>query len=146
MKLLTALLMLATLAGCEFLPFGQGELEGRVVANPDDWTEVGQVEIIQFETSGDDGPYSVNLWIADVDGVLHVFAGDNLSAWVKNMQLDPNVRLGVQGSIYELRGTREQDPEQFEKFARAWESKYGNRPRNEKVNETYLYRLTPRDG
>lgn len=144
MKLLSGLLLLVLLAGCEYLPFGQGPLEGQFVANPNDWTEVGKVEIIQLETNGADGPYSVNLWIANIEGTLHVFAGDNLSDWVANIQSDPNVRLGVKGSIYELMATRETSAEQFEKFAQEWKNKYGNRPRNENVDETYLYRLTPR--
>ena len=141
MKLLSGLLLLVLLAGCEYLPFGQGPLEGQVVANPNDWTEVGKVEIIQLETNGTDGPYSVNLWIANIEGTLHVFAGDNLSDWVANIQSDPNVRLGVNGSIYELMATRETSAE---KFGQEWKNKYGNRPRNENVDETYLYRLTPR--
>lgn len=137
--------MLLLLAGCEYLPFGQGPLEGQVVPNPADWAEVGSVDIIQFETNGVEGPYSVNLWIANVEGVLHVFAGDNETDWVINIRSDSNVRLGVNGSIYELKATRESDAEQFEKFAQQWEAKYGNRPRNENVDETYLYRLTVRD-
>lgn len=144
MKSLTSLLLLVVLAGCEYLPFGQGLLEGQVVALPENWGQVGQVDIIQLETNSADGPYSVNLWIANIEGTLHVFAGDNVAAWVEHIQADPNVRLGVDGSIYELMATQETDAAQFEKFAQAWEAKYGNRPRNENVDETYLYRLTAR--
>lgn len=144
MKLLNGLLFVFFLAGCEYLPFGQGPLEGQVTAAPDEWSAVGKADIIQLETNSSEGPYTVNLWIADIEDTLHVFAGDNLAAWVENIQSDPNVRLGVQGDIYELRATRETNAAQFEKFAQAWEAKYGNRPRNENVDETYLYRLTTR--
>lgn len=145
MKLLLSFLLVITAAGCEYLPFGQGPLQGQVVPGPDDWSEVGEIDIIQFETNGPEGPYSVNLWIANVDGGLHVFAGDNETDWVLNIRSDENVRLGANGSIYELKATRVTDADQFEKFAQEWEAKYGNRPRNENVDETYLYRLTARD-
>jgi len=50
--------------GCaDVIPFSSGALEGTVVANPVDWTPVGEPNIIQLETQGEK-PYSVNLWIS----------------------------------------------------------------------------------
>ena len=37
------------------------------------------------------------------------------------------------------------DAEIFEKFAIAWEAKYGNRPMNENYEETYLFALSKRE-
>lgn len=139
------IVLITGLSSCaEYLPTAMGPLSGDVVALPNSWSSVADVEVIQLETLGDDGAYSVNLWIAEVDGALHVFAGDNYATWIQNMEREPEARLGVDGRIYELKGTRVTDPEVFERFAQTWEAKYGNRPRNENVEETYLIRLSPR--
>ena len=62
--------------GCsEALPIAGGALEGQVTAIPGAWGPVARDEIIQLETNGPDGPYSVNLWTVAIDGDLHVFAG-----------------------------------------------------------------------
>jgi len=60
------------------------------------------------------------------------------------METNPNVRLLSGGNLYELAGARVTDADEFEWFAQAWEAKYGNRPRNENVAETWLMRLRPR--
>ena len=54
-----------------------------------------------------------------------------------------NVRLRAGDSIFEFEALRVIDAQEFELFAQAWETKYGNRPRNENIAETYLYRLRP---
>ena len=133
-----------TLSACsKYLPVSGGALEGTVTAPPQQWGEVADVEVIQLETAGEE-PYSVNLWVVQVSGDLHVFAGDNRTAWVENMKQNDDVRLMANDLIYELEATRVTDKATFEQFAQAWEGKYGNRPRNENVGETYLFRLTPR--
>lgn len=141
--MIVATLLLAQ-AACSYIPFNRGELNGQPVDIPAAWDEVDEISIIQLETRGETGPYSVNLWMVIVDGAPHVYASDNLTNWIQHIQQDSNVRLGASGSIYELRAEREQDPAQFEKFAQAWDAKYGNRPRNENVEEIYLYKLMPR--
>lgn len=133
-----------TLSACsKYLPVSGGALEGTVTALPQHWGEVSDVEVIQLETAGEK-PYSVNLWVVQVSGDLYVFAGDNRTAWVENMEYNNEVRLKANDLIYELKATQIKDKATFEKFAQAWEVKYGNRPRNENVDETYLFRLTPR--
>ena len=144
-----ASLLLLVSSCSEYLPISQGPLEGSVVELPNNWQQVAATEVIQLETIGrdkksDDSRYSVNLWIALVEDDLHVFAGDNHTEWVQNIESNPNVRLGVNGEIFELRASRVTDPEMFAKFARVWETKYGNPPRNSNVAETYLMRLQPR--
>jgi hypothetical protein len=54
------------------------------------------------------------------------------------------VRLQADNVVYALKAERITDPDHFEQFAQAWAVKYGNRPRNERVEETYLFRLTGR--
>ena len=143
---LAMLIVVFTLSACaEYLPVSGGALEGTVTAIPQQWADVADEEVIQLETAGD-GPYSVNLWVAHVSGDLHVFAGDNRTAWIENMERNDEVRLKADGLIYELKATQIKDAATFEKFAQVWEAKYGNRPRNENVDETYLFKLTPRTG
>jgi len=136
--------MLSLTQGCaDWLPFSSGGLEGEVVANPADWTAVGEPSIIQLETQGET-PYSVNLWVIGEGDKLYVFAGANRSTWVEHIETNPNVRLLSNGNLYELKAARVTDGAEFEWFAQAWEDKYGNRPRNENVAETWLMRLRSR--
>ena len=75
--------------GCsEALPIAGGALEGKVSAIPSFWGPVAEDEIIQLETNGPEGPYSVNLWAVAIDGDLHVFAGNNYAAWVEHIESD----------------------------------------------------------
>ncbi len=138
------LCVFSTVHGCaDWLPFSSGALDGEVVANPADWSAVAEPSIIQFETQGKT-PYSVNLWVIGEADKLYVFAGPNRSTWVEHIETNPNVRLRSGGNIYELTATRVTDADEFEWFAQAWETKYGNRPRNENVDETWLMRLSSR--
>ena len=138
-------LVLACLHGCsEALPIASGALEGKVSAIPSAWGPVAQDEIIQLETNGPEGPYSVNLWTVAIDGDLHVFAGDNYATWVEHIESDDAVRLQSEAAVFELRAQRIRTSQHFERFAQAWEQKYGRRPMNESVEETYLFRLTAR--
>ena len=97
-------------------------------------------EIIQVETNPE-APYSVNLWIVNIDNTPHIFSGDNLSQWAKNILKNDEVRLKIGENIYPLRATRVVETERFEQFARGWDEKYGHRPLNENPTETYLFQL-----
>jgi hypothetical protein len=132
------------LVGCaDYLPTASGELSGTISASPLSWTEISQQEIIQLETQAAD-PYSVNLWIIGEGERLYIFAGDSYTTWVEHIDANPEVRVKIGESIYLLSAARVTNAEEFEWFAQAWEKKYGNRPRNENVAETYLMRLDNR--
>ena len=77
----------------------------------------------------------MNIWVIALDPHLYVHAGTNRSTWVENIEADPNVRLRVNDSIYELEATRVDAQEEFDRFSDAYEKKYGTRPRNESVRE-----------
>jgi hypothetical protein len=136
-------LLLGIIACGDQLPLSGGALPGEPVDAPVSWVGVAGDDIIQLETQGE-GPYSVNLWTVLVDDDLHVFAGDNYANWVEHIEGNAFVRLQAENFVYALKAERVTDPGHFEQFAQAWESKYGNRPRNESVQETYLFRLTNR--
>jgi len=146
MKLRSSVILLLTLfigSACSYIPFSGGGLTGNVSTPPNDWTQLARADIVQLETQADD-PYSVNLWVIGNVSNLYVFAGDNRSTWVEHIEVDPNVRLQIADAVYLLTAQRVVDAAEFERFAQAWNTKYGRRPRNENVAETYLMRLAPR--
>jgi hypothetical protein len=143
--LFLALMLAAPIAGCGgpfvFLP--GGALEGSTAAAPDSWAFTDAVKTVQLETLPGD-PYSVNIWLIALGEHLYVHAGANRATWVENIEADPNVRLRVNDSIYELAASRVGDQDEFDRFSDAYEQKYGRRPRNENVSEVYLFRLEGR--
>jgi len=143
--LLLALVALVTAAGCgrPFVLLPGGALEGKPAAVPESWAFTDAVETVQLETRPAD-PYSVNIWVIAMDPNLYVHAGANRSAWVEHIEADPNVRLRVDDSIYALQAARVEGQDEFDRFSDAYEKKYGRRPRNEKVGEAYLFRLSAR--
>lgn len=137
------LIAVVLLSSCssDYLPFSGGALNGEVVVAPATWDAVADIDIIQLETNPE-APYSVNLWVAGMDNQLYVFAGDNRTEWVQNMEQNEAVRLGAQGNVYELRAQKVTDEDVFIRFSEVWKIKYGNYPRNMNFSEIYLYRLT----
>jgi hypothetical protein len=142
---LHALMLTALIAACgePLLLLPGGSLEGSTVVAPNSWSFTDAVDTVQLETLPGD-PYSVNIWVIAIGENLYVHAGANRSTWVANMEADPNVRLRVNDSIYELVASRVDGQEEFDRFSDAYEQKYGRRPRNENVAEAYLFRLQGR--
>jgi hypothetical protein len=144
-SLLLALLLIAPIAGCgrPLLLLPGGALDGPTAPTPDSWSFTDSVKTVQLETLPAD-PYSVNIWVIALGEHLYVHAGANRSTWVENLEADPDVRLRVHDSIYELAATRVDAQEEFDRFSDAYEHKYGRRPRNGNVAEAYLFRLGAR--
>ena len=141
--LVFALLLAASACGRPFLLLSGGALEGSPTAIPDSWSFTDTVDTVQLETRPSD-PYSVNIWLIALDESLYVHAGAQRSTWVENIEADPQVRLRVNDSIYELAASRVDSQEEFDRFSDAYERKYGSRPRNGSVSEAYLFRLAAR--
>lgn len=144
-SVLLALALAAAIAGCgrPFLLLPGGALEGTTGPAPGSWSFTDEVSTVQLETRPAD-PYSVNIWATAAGEHLYVHAGANRSAWVEHLEADPDVRLRVGETIYELRAARVATQEEFDRFSDAYERKYGRRPRNENVAEAYLFRLAAR--
>ena len=138
----TLLFTLLGLQGC-FIPFSGGQLTGEITRVPSDWGALAQEEVVQLETNPE-APYSVNLWVIGMGNILYVHAGANRATWVEHIEVNPNVRLKIKESIYELSAVRVKTAEEFTRFSDAYEGKYGNPPRNENVTEAYLFRLHER--
>jgi hypothetical protein len=133
------------LVGCSgpFFLLPGGALEGPVVATPADWAFSDEISTIQVETNPED-PYSINIWAVAMDEFLYLHAGANRTAWVENLEVDPLVRVSIDGSIFELAAGRVEEAEEFGRFATAYDVKYGLRPRNEDISEIYVFRLGAR--
>src|SRR5262249_22079620 len=143
--LLVGLVLGIALTACSrpFLLMPGGRLDGAPAAAPESWSFTDAVQTVQLETQPSD-PYSVNIWATAVGDQIYIHAGANRSTWVEHIEADPRVRLRVNDAIYELTASRVETQEEFDRFADAYEKKYGRRPRNEKVAEVYLYRLGAR--
>lgn len=144
--LLAVVLGLAPTLGCDgpFVLLPGGALGGRTVAAPADWSFTDAVKTVQLETLPAADPYSVNIWVIALGEHLYVHAGASRSTWVEHLEADPNVRLRVGDALYELAAARVESQQEFDRFADAYERKYGRRPRNENVSEAYLFRLAAR--
>ena len=144
MRIFILAIALTLFVGCDYLPFSGGRLDGSSSAPPKDWSSTLEQDIIQLETNPDK-PYSVNLWIVNINNTPYVYSGDNYSTWAENIFEEKRVILKADGKLFNMEAHRVLDAEIFEKFAIAWEGKYGNRPMNENYKETYLFALSQRE-
>jgi hypothetical protein len=120
-----------------------GALEGPTVPIPESWAFTDDVGTIQLETQPT-VPYSVNIWVVALGEHLYVHSGANRATWIQHMEVDPRVRMRIDGSLYELTAERVESQAEFDAFSAAYEEKYGNAPRNPSVVEAHLYRLGAR--
>jgi hypothetical protein len=130
--------------GCgPFVMIPGGALSGTVAEAPTDWSFSDEVTTIQLETRPED-PYSVNIWAVGMGTYFYVHAGANRSTWVEHLEADGQVRVRIDKAVYELQATRVVDTGEFQRFCDAYEAKYDRRPRNENVEEAYVFKLAGR--
>lgn len=120
-----------------------GSLNGETKPAPDDWSFAGDSGTLQLETNPAE-PYSVNLAYTIVGGRLYLNAGDTETQWVKNMALNPDVKLRVDGTLYELRAERVTDESEIEAFGEAWTSQSFFRRDPRGLEEVWIYTLVSR--
>jgi len=120
-----------------------GKLAGESRSTPSDWKGVAKSGTVQLETRPED-PYSVNISYRVLDGVLYINAGDTETEWVKNIAVNPDVVLRLDGSLYSLRAQRVSDPAEIARFGKEWtgQSMFLRDPAN--FDEVWVYRLTSR--
>ena len=97
---LFSLLLVFSLSGCNgpFALLPGGRLDGEVEPVPSAWAFAGDYGIAQLETRPEE-PYSVNIAYTVMEGHLYINAGDTETQWVKNMTVNPEVRLRVDGVL-----------------------------------------------
>jgi hypothetical protein len=94
-------------------PIGGGRLRGEVAAStPADWSFADRVGEVQVETQWGLLPWSVTTWCLTHAGRLYLPSRNCLAKrWVQNVLANPEVRVRLEGRIYELRAVRDEDPE-----------------------------------
>jgi hypothetical protein len=65
---------------------------------------------------------------------------------VQNITVNPDVRLRLEGVIYELRADRVTAPAEIAGFAQAWTSQSMFRRDPTELDEVWIYRLRARQG
>jgi hypothetical protein len=148
---LLAFVVLAT-SGCPLGPLSGGRLSGDVHTGAvSDWTFLESEETCQLETSPDD-PHSVNTWCIGWNGSLYVPTSmirgalhPSERAWVLNVQSDPEVRVRIDGTVYELVAEEVNDDAVYASVLAALEEKYSADPADrEPEREIWLFRMRAR--
>jgi hypothetical protein len=140
-----ALVLFLLAAGCNGpLPFmSGGRLAGEEQSAPSEWTLAEDFGVVQLETRPED-PYSVNIAYTLLEGRLYINAGDTETEWVKNMEVNPLVRLRISEALYALRAERVTDPGEVSTFGKAWVSHSMFHRDPDELDEVWIYRLAGR--
>ena len=121
-----------------------GRLSGEVSPTPGDWAFSEEVKTVQLETRPED-PYSVNIWGAGIGDRFYLASGKGGDAkWAQYGAEDPEVRLRVGSTLYELHAVRVEDEAERERFLAALERKYDWQPDGDEGEDAWLFRLDPR--
>lgn len=145
---LWSLAALALLGGVACDPIGPipgGRLSGTVAESPPaDWSFSDQEKNVQLETQPSD-PYSVNVWGAGIGDRFYLASGKGGdAAWAEHIQADPEVRLRISDTLYELRAVRVEDEAEIEQALTAMQGKYDFEPSQDQRAAAWLFRLGPR--
>jgi len=120
-------------------------LSGEPKAFPTDWTFAAPVGEIALEVSTPYFiPHSVTIWCAALDGDLYVAASrpseKHWPGWVDD---DPDVRLRIEGDLFEARLEPLSDPELTRRVMMVQSKKYGF-PMPSGPTDTRYWRVAPR--
>ena len=139
MKNAVYLLLALIITGCTepLVMIPGGKLKGDVVPVPENWTEVP--EVVQLEVQPLD-PYSLNIWAVIANGHLHV--ATQQAKWVPMLAADSDVRVKIDGKIYELTAEKLTKVGELEAVEQAYRKKY--ELEESMLTETRVYRLTAR--
>jgi hypothetical protein len=138
-----ALVFAAFACNGPFFVLPGGTLDGDARSAPEDWGFAGDYGTIQLETRPED-PYSVNIAFTVIEGRLFINAGDTETQWVQNIEMSPDVRLRMDGALYDLRAVRVNDEDEIAKFAEAWTNQSVFRRDPSELQEVWIYHLESR--
>lgn len=145
MRRMLVLAMAILLAACQPMgPVPGGALTGTVAPPPADWTAADATEIVQLETRPD-SPYSVNIWGVGIGPSYYVAAGSGETSWTRNIAENPDVRLRVGETVYELRAVKVTDAAELDRIRAAYGRKYEmTDDQREQSASATVFRLVPR--
>ena len=140
MRIVT-LILISFLASCTdpIITVPGGQLKGNISPVPESWPSVP--DVIQFEVRPSK-PYSVNIWGLVDNSNLYVATVD--AKWVPFVAADSNVRVRIDGLVYELAATLVDNSDELTSVAAAYVTKYDNDPTDNWVEKGQIYRLTLR--
>lgn len=119
---------------CGLIP--GGALEGPLAPPPPDWRALGEGTLCQLELRPEE-PHSLNVNCHVHDGRLYVYSLFGArKRWTAMLEEDPDVRVRIEGRLYELEALRVDDPDERRRVL----SPDGGEP----SDSTWLYRLDPR--
>lgn len=126
---LLALIALAAIAWFGGLgprgPLAGGWLWGPVVRERvSEWSFTDRIGEVQVQTRLGPLPYSVTTWNLSAGDRFYIPSGDCSRRWVRLVLAHPDVRVRIDGRIYELRATREDDLDAASRVAPVLLEKY----------------------
>ncbi len=133
-------------------PFSGGRLRGDPgPARMSDWSAVAEESLAQIETRPDD-PHSVNTWFVTLGPDVYIPTSMILGpkdpterGWVAHVTQDADVRVRIDGTVYERRAVRVEG-EEYERAREALERKYDRDPDDRDPERTiWIFRMDPRD-
>jgi hypothetical protein len=102
-----------------------GWLWGEVVREPvRDWSFTDRIAEVQVQTRVGPLPYSVTTWNLSAGDRFYVPSGDCSRRWVRQVLAHPDVRVRIDGRVYELRAAREDDLDAASRVAPVLLEKY----------------------
>ncbi|XOV83891.1 MAG: hypothetical protein ACFHXK_02005 [bacterium] len=143
---IVALFGLFILSGCSgpLGPIAGGELEGKPIQWPEDWSYTNDIENVLLQTNPED-PYSVTIWIVVADGVPYIAASDSDARWVRNIQENPEVILSVDGKLINARTSQVVVQNEIYKVAEQYVQKYEMEQEEfVEAEDGIAFRLSPR--
>jgi hypothetical protein len=86
-----------------------GVLWGEVREPPADWSFTDAIGEIQVQTHVGPLPWSVTTWVLSDQGELFIAASECERVWTHRVMADPEVRLRIDGVVYEMLAHRVTD-------------------------------------
>ena len=106
-----------------FIGFPGAELSGTERAKPSDWSNTADVGTVQLETRPGD-PYSINIWGVGIGPDFYVATSPEGTAWSREIEADPDVRLRVGDGLYALKAVEIRDEAERKRVFGAYLEKY----------------------
>ncbi len=124
--LLVALVLFGALLGglgpLEYLP--GGVLWGPVREAPEDWSFTNAVAQVELQTHVGPLPWAVTTWVMADGADLFIGASECERIWTHRVMEDPEVRVRIEGDVYELRARLVEDRAVTARIAPILLSKY----------------------
>jgi hypothetical protein len=131
LSVFVVVLTLGLMMGCGPIgPFAGGRLSGAEGSWPVDWSTAAELPQIQLETAIED-PSSINVWVVVLDRKAFIATSllmgpevPDERGWVRDVLVDPRVRVRVDGVVYPARLMVLDDPDEIASVFEAFRMKY----------------------